>query len=159
MKKVWVLVSTLVLKYGLSICLKYSFNTKYVSNTRILYSNRSQIHFKLLWLFCFVFCLFVCLFAFVLFVKYNKLPQIEVKYSFKIQLVWSVIDFFEQITVQRYFIFVSTVGLRYPETSLHEHNLRMHLEKIEPTYVHFQYNARKLRSLKSVSLWGILRKN
>ena len=113
----------------------------------------------------FFVCLFVCLFAFVLFVKYNKLPQIEVKYfltiqihfnyfsnSFKIQLVWSVIDFFEQITVQRYFIFVSTVGLRYPETSLHEHNLLMHLEKIKPTYVHFQYNARKLRSLKSVSL-------
>ena len=28
----------------------------------------------------FFVCLFVCLFAFVLFVKYNKLPQIEVKY-------------------------------------------------------------------------------
>ena len=28
----------------------------------------------------FVFFLFVCLFAFVLFVKYNKIPQIEVKY-------------------------------------------------------------------------------
>ena len=26
------------------------------------------------------FCLFVCLFAFVLFAKYNKIPQIEVKY-------------------------------------------------------------------------------
>ena len=29
----WVLVSALVLKYGLSICLKWIFNTKYISTT------------------------------------------------------------------------------------------------------------------------------
>ena len=56
--------------------------------------------------------------------------------------------------------------LIYPETSLYEHILWLHLEKnrtyarFTTTHAHFQYSAKKLMpSLKSVLLWCILREN
>ena len=76
--------------------------------------------------------------------------------------LWASVNFLGQITVQRYVVFVSTVELRtlyIQELPYMNTFLWMHLEKIGPMHAHFQYNARKLMSLKSVFLWGILREN
>ena len=69
---------------------------------------------------------------------------------------WGSVNFFGQITIQRYFVFVSTVQLR---TSYIQKRPKMNtfceynLKKIGPTHAHFQYSARKLMpSLKSVLL-------
>ena len=47
--------------------------------------------------------------------------------------LWASVNFLGQITIQSYFVFVSTVELRtlymYPGTSLYEHILWVHLEK------------------------------
>ena len=51
------------------------------------------------------------------------------------------------------------LNLIYPRTSLYEHILWMILKKIGPMHAHFQYNARKLMSLKYVLLWRILWEN
>ena len=72
------------------------------------------------------------------------------------------INIFGQITVQRYFVFVSTVRLwtlYIQEVPYMNIFCECILNKIGLTHGHFQYNARKLMSLKSVSLWGILREN
>ena len=78
--------------------------------------------------------------------------------------LWACVIFFGQITVQRYFVFISTVGLltlyiqELPYN--YEHILWIGiLKKSGRTHAHFQYNARKLMSLKSVLPWGILREN
>ena len=70
--------------------------------------------------------------------------------------------FLGQITVQRYVVFVSTVELRtlyIQELPYMNTFCECILKKIRPTKAHFQYNARKLMSLKSVLLWGTLQKN
>ena len=72
------------------------------------------------------------------------------------------VNFLGEITVQRYFVFVSTVGLwtlYIQEHSYMNTFCECILKKIGPTDVHFQYNARKLMSLKTVLPWGILREN
>ena len=56
---------------------------------------------------------------------------------------------------QRYFVFVSTVGLQtlyIQERPYMNTFCECILKKIGPTQAHFQYNARKLMSLKSVLL-------
>ena len=76
--------------------------------------------------------------------------------------LWACVNFFGQITVQTYFVFVSTVGLQtlYIREPPHMNTFcERILKKIAPTYAHFQYYARKLISLKSVLLWGILQEN
>ena len=58
-----------------------------------------------------------------------------------------------QITVQRYFVFVSIVGLRtlyIQELPYMSTFCECILKKIGPTHAHCQYNAWKLMSLKSV---------
>ena len=68
--------------------------------------------------------------------------------------MWASVNFLGgQITVQRCVVFVSTVAFR----SLYIQELpymntfcECILKKIRPTHAHFQYNARKLMSLKSV---------
>ena len=70
--------------------------------------------------------------------------------------LWSSVNFFGQITMQRYFVFVSTVELRtlYIQKRLYMNTFCEYiLKKIGPTHAHFQYSARKLMpSLKSVLL-------
>ena len=68
--------------------------------------------------------------------------------------LWASVNFFRQITIQRYFVFVSTVEL---PTSYIQKLPYMNafceyiLEKIGPTHEHFQNSARKsMPSLKSV---------
>ena len=76
--------------------------------------------------------------------------------------LWASVNFFGQITVQRYVAFVSTVELRtlyIQERPYMNTFCEWILKKIEPTHSLFQYNARKLMLLKSVLLWGILREN
>ena len=76
--------------------------------------------------------------------------------------LWASINFWGQITVQRYVIFVSTVELwtlYIQELPYMNTFCECILKEIGPTHAHFQYNARKLMSLKSVLLWGILREN
>ena len=82
--------------------------------------------------------------------------------SATLNTLWACVIFFWQITVQRYFVLVSTVGL----LTLHIQELpnmntfcECILKKSGPTHAHFQYNARKLMSLKSILPWGILREN
>ena len=67
--------------------------------------------------------------------------------------LWACVIFLGQITVQRYFVFVSTVGLLtlyIQELPYMNTFCESILKKIGPTHAHFQYNARKLMSLKSV---------
>ena len=67
--------------------------------------------------------------------------------------LWASVNFFGQITVPRYVVFVSTVELRplYIQELPYMNTFReCILKKIGPTHAHFQYNARKLMSLKSV---------
>ena len=45
----------------------------------ILYSNRPQIHFKLLWLFCFLFFVFLFLFSYIYIIKYPSWGKIVFK--------------------------------------------------------------------------------
>ena len=69
--------------------------------------------------------------------------------------LWASVNFFGQITVQRYVVFVSTVELRtlyIQELPYMNTFCECILKKIGPTHAHFQYNARKLMSLKSVLL-------
>ena len=68
--------------------------------------------------------------------------------------LWASVNFFGQITIQRYLFCVHSgdPDLTCPGTSLYERILWMHLEKIEPTQEHFKYTARKLMLLKSVLL-------
>ena len=70
--------------------------------------------------------------------------------------LWASVNFFAQITIQRYFVFVSTVELRilYIQKLPYMNTVCEYiLKKIGPTHVHFQYSARKLMpSLKSVLL-------
>ena len=76
--------------------------------------------------------------------------------------LWASVNFWGQITVQRYVVFVSTVELRtlyIQELPYMNTFCECISKKIGPTHAHFQYNARKLMSLKSVLLWGILREN
>ena len=71
-------------------------------------------------------------------------------------------NFFGQISIQRYFVFVFTVELRtlyIQELPYMNTFCECILKKIGPTHAHFQYNARKLMSLKFVLLWCILREN
>ena len=63
--------------------------------------------------------------------------------------LWASVNFFGQITVQRYDVSVATVELR----TLYIQELRYMntfceciLKKVEPTHAHFQHNARKLMS-------------
>ena len=61
--------------------------------------------------------------------------------------------FWGQITVQRYFVVVFIVGLLtlyIQELPYINTFCECILKKIGPTHAHFQYNARKLMSLKSV---------
>ena len=70
--------------------------------------------------------------------------------------------FFGQITVKRYVVFVSIVELRtffIQELPYMNTFCECILKKIGPTHAHFQYDARKLMSLKSVLLWGFLRED
>ena len=67
-----------------------------------------------------------------------------------------------QITVQRYFVFVSTVGLRnlyFRELPYMMKSCEYIFKKIGPKHAHFQYYARKLLWLKSLLLWVILGEN
>ena len=77
--------------------------------------------------------------------------------------LWASVNFFRQITIQRYFVFVSTVELRtlYIQKRLYMNTFCEYiLKKIGPTHAHFQYSARKLMpSLKSVLLWCIPRES
>ena len=70
--------------------------------------------------------------------------------------LWASVNFFGQITIQRYFVFVSTVELRtlYIQKLPYMNTFCEYiLKKIGPTHAHFQYSARKLMpSLKSVLL-------
>ena len=77
--------------------------------------------------------------------------------------LWASVNFFGQITIQRYFVFVSTVELwtLYIQKLPYMNKFCEYiLKKIGPMHAHFQYSARKLMpSLKSVLLWCILREN
>ena len=69
--------------------------------------------------------------------------------------LWASVNFFGQITVQRYVVFVPTVELRtlYIQKLPYMNTFgECILKKIGPTHAHFHYNARKLMSLKSVLL-------
>ena len=69
--------------------------------------------------------------------------------------LWASVNFFGQITVQRCVVFVSTVELRtlyIQELSYMNTFCECILKNIGPTHAHFQYNTRKLMSLKSVLL-------
>ena len=67
--------------------------------------------------------------------------------------LWASVIFVGQITVQRYVVFVSTVELRtlyIQELPYMNTFCECILKKIGPTHAHFQYNVRKIMSLKSV---------
>ena len=71
--------------------------------------------------------------------------------------LWARVNFFGQMTVQRYVVLVSTVELRtlyIQELPYMNTFCECILKKIGPTHANFQYKARKLMSLKSVLLWG-----
>ena len=75
--------------------------------------------------------------------------------SVALNTLWACVNFFEQITEQRYFVFMSTVGLRIlyiQELPYMKAFFECILKKIGPTHEHLQYNARKLMSLKFVLL-------
>ena len=94
--------------------------------------------------------------------KFVKISAWMRQSSATLNTLWACVIFFGQITVQRYFIFVSTVGLwtlYIQKLSNMNTFCECILKKLGPTHAHFQYNARKLMSLKSVLLWGILREN
>ena len=64
-------------------------------------------------------------------------------------------EIFGQNTIERYFVIVSTVELRtlYIQELPHKNTFcECILKKIGPKRAHFQYNARKLMSFKSVLL-------
>ena len=65
--------------------------------------------------------------------------------------LWACVIFWGQITVQRYFVFVSTVGLLtlyIQELPYMNTFCECILKKSGPTYAHFQYNERKLMSFR-----------
>ena len=75
--------------------------------------------------------------------------------SATLNTLWACVIFFGQITVQRYFVSVSTVGLLtlyIQELPYMNTFCESILKNNGPTHAHFQYNARKLMSLKSVLL-------
>ena len=58
--------------------------------------------------------------------------------------LWASVNFFGQITIQRYFVFVSTVELRtlYIQKRLYMNTFCEYiLKKIGPTHAHFQYKG------------------
>ena len=68
--------------------------------------------------------------------------------------LWANLNFFGQIIIQRYFVFVSTVELRtlyIQELPYMNTFCECILKKIGPTHAHFQYNARKLNNKKIIT--------
>ena len=69
--------------------------------------------------------------------------------------LWASVNFFGQITVQRYVVFVSTVELRtlyIQELPYMNTFCECILKKIGPTHAHFQYNARKQEPINVVKV-------
>ena len=67
--------------------------------------------------------------------------------------LWASVNFFGQITIQRYFVFVSTVELRtlyIQELPYMNTFCECILKKIGLTHAHFQYNSRKLVNVVKV---------
>ena len=68
--------------------------------------------------------------------------------------LWANLNFFGQIIIQRYFVFVSTVELRtlyIQELPYMNTFCECILKKIGLTHAHFQYNSRKLVNVVKVS--------
>ena len=68
--------------------------------------------------------------------------------------LWASVNFFGQITVQRYVVFVSTVELRtlYIQERLYMNTFwECILKKIGPTHAHFQFSSRKLSNDKVIT--------
>ena len=69
--------------------------------------------------------------------------------------LWASVNFFGQITVQRYVVFVSTVELwtlYIQELPYMNTFCECILKKIGPTHAHFQYNARKQEPINVVKV-------
>ena len=67
--------------------------------------------------------------------------------------LWAIVNFFGQITIQRYFVFVSTVELwtlYIQERPYMNTFCECILKKIGLTHAHFQYNSRKLVNVVKV---------
>ena len=67
--------------------------------------------------------------------------------------LWASVNFFRQITMQRYFVFVSTVELRpfYIQKRLYMNTFCEYiLKKIGPTHAHFQYTAVQRKDINAI---------
>ena len=73
--------------------------------------------------------------------------------KFNDNTMWAGVNFFGQMTIQRYFVFVSTVELRtlYIQKLPYMNTFCEYiLKKIGPTHTHFQYTAVQRKDINAI---------